>query len=1182
MAVIGGETPLWAQEEENSGIGIALDGLSDYPTHLTVDGFMVALTNLTATEEYQVTVSSDSDNLGIGGCGTATQTETVTGVKDRELRFVVYACAVGEATVTAEVRRTGASSAEASISRRLMVEAIPENAIGARGERVPAAAAGAVPKAGTPGSVPNTYFSHKYLTSVRANWEEPSDGGTDLTGFGLLFWRESDGHPGYANPLVKGKDARDHLFENLQRDTTYRFQIHACNESDSCGYWTVPEVTVKTAGPPKKPHTISVVDKRMRTSARVKWSPEADTGGPDMVLSGFGIRWRERGHSWPTHAQATPGPRARRYTMTGLTKNTIYQVSLQSCNGDNSCSAWTSPLEFRTPGMLPAPPVPTNLAAGTATRTSVPLSWSAVANATKYRVEYRVSGTTAWTTDDETLTTLMHTVDELSCGTAYEFGVSAFGDGTTHLAQWSAPATTSSTTGACVPGQVTGSISADPTTIDPGGFSALSWTTTNATSVSIDQGIGPVRANVAGNRRVEPSSRTTYTLTATGEGGPITRSVTVNVRPEQLTLLGVDSGNGELTLRWEGVGSAANSQATTRSTTRSITGLPLAQVQVQILAPDASWPRDDDYEAGAVRPVTDTAYTFLNLDNGTTYDLRGRRLFDGRIAGAWSVEIQGTAGRSKLASPEVAARPLPDWEIRLEWNSVPNANTYLIKRVIGSQTFAFKSVPSTSPLLLTIQLDHELIEFGSSSITDTITALDSNDNYRPSDPANFTFAENLIARINGAKRNSGGEPVAELKWRRIDGATSYTIHYRKLPGDHRVLGWMPPSPYLREASEGSPWMSVEVTASQQQPLHYTHAIGPLEAKNIYGVYLTFTKGSNHPGISVTEVYVWVSDGSVENGERIATFPLTERLTGSPKTYEYRVCFNLFDETDLPSYQSVTAETIATLKDRWTDMADQALGQWQNATDSLVVMKRNTDDCADYTLAIKAIKEYEEAEGFEHNLFGGPISRDVLIAFLEMIRVYTDIETSYYIYPEIERGYNELNEVIVVNFSNPVINKFIPQAVFSNVTNDIGLADCLFAAGYKPSSGRAIGCVKPRGEFHEEGRPIDIMMSSWQYSIPPSVTAGVRFNSCLDESMDMYENYTILVHEAGHVLGIGGGGEVPADWDERYVKQHSTIGESVMSYKGRNLRTTGDLTLTSIRACAPYPFDVMVVYALYQQ
>ena len=52
--------------------------------------------------------------------------------------------------MTAEVRRTGASSAEASISRRLSVEAVPENAIGATGARVRAAAAGAVPNAGTP------------------------------------------------------------------------------------------------------------------------------------------------------------------------------------------------------------------------------------------------------------------------------------------------------------------------------------------------------------------------------------------------------------------------------------------------------------------------------------------------------------------------------------------------------------------------------------------------------------------------------------------------------------------------------------------------------------------------------------------------------------------------------------------------------------------------------------------------------------------------------------------------------------------------------------------------------------------------------------------------------------------------------------------------------------------------
>ena len=251
VAIFGGETPLWAQEAEGAGVGIALSDLSHYPTHLTVDGFMVELSNLTATEEYQVTVSSDSANVGIGGCGTSSQTQSVTGVTTRELRFLVYACAVGEATVTAEVRRTGADSSEASVSQRLMVEAIPENAIGARGERIRAPAAGAVPKAGTPGSVPNTYFTDVTSNSARANWETPSDGGTPLTGFGLLFWRDGTAQPPYSSALVKGKSARSHPYENLQPATTYKWRIHACNGPDSCGYWTVPIVQVTTDPAPE-------------------------------------------------------------------------------------------------------------------------------------------------------------------------------------------------------------------------------------------------------------------------------------------------------------------------------------------------------------------------------------------------------------------------------------------------------------------------------------------------------------------------------------------------------------------------------------------------------------------------------------------------------------------------------------------------------------------------------------------------------------------------------------------------------------------------------------------------------------------------------------------------------------------------------------------------------------------
>jgi peptidoglycan-associated lipoprotein len=75
------------------------------------------------------------------------------------------------------------------------------------------------------------------------------------------------------------------------------------------------------------------------------------------------------------------------------------------------------------------------------------------------------------------------------------------------------------------------SFTAEPSTIDRGQSATLRWSTSNATDVTIDQGIGPV--NASGTRQVFPSNTTTYNLTATGPGGPTTEqaTVTVNVPP---------------------------------------------------------------------------------------------------------------------------------------------------------------------------------------------------------------------------------------------------------------------------------------------------------------------------------------------------------------------------------------------------------------------------------------------------------------------------------------------------------------------------------------------------------------------------------------------------------------------------------------------------------------------------
>ena len=84
----------------------------------------------------------------------------------------------------------------------------------------------------------------------------------------------------------------------------------------------------------------------------------------------------------------------------------------------------------------------------------------------------------------------------------------------------------------------TATFSASPTTIERGQSATLSWTTTNANSVTINQSIGSVIPVARGSRSVSPTSTTTYTLTATGEGGTLTPKPTVTVTVTEPTSSG--------------------------------------------------------------------------------------------------------------------------------------------------------------------------------------------------------------------------------------------------------------------------------------------------------------------------------------------------------------------------------------------------------------------------------------------------------------------------------------------------------------------------------------------------------------------------------------------------------------------------------------------------------------------
>jgi hypothetical protein len=79
------------------------------------------------------------------------------------------------------------------------------------------------------------------------------------------------------------------------------------------------------------------------------------------------------------------------------------------------------------------------------------------------------------------------------------------------------------------------SFSADPTIITVGESSTLSWSVTDATSVTIDQSIGSVA--LISTTTVSPTTTTTYTLTATNTAGSVTATTTITVNPAVPVLL---------------------------------------------------------------------------------------------------------------------------------------------------------------------------------------------------------------------------------------------------------------------------------------------------------------------------------------------------------------------------------------------------------------------------------------------------------------------------------------------------------------------------------------------------------------------------------------------------------------------------------------------------------------------
>ncbi|MEO8725966.1 MAG: alkaline phosphatase family protein [Acidobacteriaceae bacterium] len=101
----------------------------------------------------------------------------------------------------------------------------------------------------------------------------------------------------------------------------------------------------------------------------------------------------------------------------------------------------------------------------------------------------------------------------------------------------------------------TASIQAGSSQITAGQPVAITWSSTNATSIAIDPAVAPAPLPASGSATVTPAATTTYNMTATGPGGSAASAVTVNVTAAQPAVTLVSSvpaitAGSSATLTW--------------------------------------------------------------------------------------------------------------------------------------------------------------------------------------------------------------------------------------------------------------------------------------------------------------------------------------------------------------------------------------------------------------------------------------------------------------------------------------------------------------------------------------------------------------------------------------------------------------------------------------------------------
>ena len=958
----------------------------------------------------------------------------------------------------------------------------------------------------------------------------------------------------------------------LQANTKYTFKVRAYGDGTSYtatwGDWATatattgvpptPTPTPPPTGPPDAPTPVSLANEPAgSTSLKVSWTVDSTTG-----LTRFQVMRKRTANDWPPDIQAATvdvvaGQTEYEYGYDGLERLITYRVRVRACTGATDatdCSGWTESGDVTMPDVPPvsAPGAVTVVSFDSRTGTSFRVKWEAPTEVgtgiTGYGLQRKL-GDADWPPTDQVVVVGREprewTFRNLEAGTHWVRLQACAGKNT------------------CAPWPNTGhSVTIPPPTTPP-------------VVTAPDKVATPTFSNI---------TSTAFTVdweAPSNTGGAAITKYEVNWAAGQTA-----SVTGSPLLTEAAIGDDADEDVTP-STTYTVTVRACNHPAGTTPTRCGAWSDGADVSTPPPEPPPSP-----ELMRPTTTPTPGRSPMTVQPPEAADCPARSRIPTSSFEAPrDLIVTPLPQRKAALCWSPVTGANKYVIRidRFGGGTPVDFEVNPPTAGSTKATGQVLDLDALVTSPTSGELEGLGHQAAYqihvwaRMGAPASFTYSipsesiiiiDTPITVANGHSPGAGpNDGKVKLTWTRVHEADVlgdsafpdgdyYYFRYRRASPDHDEVGWQPGT-YVTDQSRKASMLDDDDT------------ITGLKLGEIYAIQLRYVKSGQPQVFAARDAYVWVSDELADGEDRVAGFPLTQRLTN--KTYSYRIC----EETFFPHDAMNPANSR---RNHWERLIEHASLQWQRATQGLITVIREVDvvesrpgsptivnkPCAGYAGILDEIETTINMSGVEFPNIRKAIVSLIVNSKREGIVDKLDL---------LESDDDKYREILMYNDVAGPLEVATKVGAFSQIADRIRYEqNCwceIVSEAFAPANmcyyGDDIIIRRSAYDKNTLGSVLGFRLYRSADDDPLQVPeAGVRFNLCNNAS-DRYENsaYSDFLHEVGHALGIGGGD--PKDADGNYwlsLGHPERIRDTIMNY----IFEPG---------CWPYPLDLLVIDAMYR-